>query len=229
MNMKVKIPTIKKKSTFDRYVRERSEQTEGIIKTALRVVDATRYGNVTDFCKALAAVASEIRQAKSCDPNTPFFNKNIRSFSYITLLRNVNYRRLIDVAFEQGRVKNEEPEAISEEALLKISSLQGQVNLLRDRLSGIRTSGDSNALTDTTAQDIISQLSTFLDTTITVYSSMRHRFQKLTRIRESPTEQHRIPGLYDAKGLIADLEALHTIENGRSFLEQLSKSKEAIE
>lgn len=228
MNTKIKkSPT--KKSTFDRYVRERSEHTEGILKAALRVVDATRYGNITDFCKALAIVVSEIRQAKSSDPNTPFFNKQIRSFSYITLLRNENYRRLVDLAFEQGRVNIEEPEAISEETLLKISSLQGQVNLLRDRLSSIRTSGNSNALIDTAAQETISQLTTFLATTISVYSSMRHRFQTLTRIRESPTEQHRIPGLYDAKGLIADLEAVQTIENGRSFLEQLSKSNKAIE
>ncbi len=224
-----KLKVERKPSTFDKYVTARSAEIEKILQQALRVVDATKYGTITDYCKALAGVISEVREAKAGDPTTPFFNKKVRSFSYITLLRNESYRSMVDSAFNHGRKSLEHPKAVSEEALLRISSLQAQVNLLKDRLSGIRTGDNSNALADANAQDMIKRLAAYLNTTLTVYSTMRQRFQQLTKIVTSPTEKEKIAGLYSSVGFIADIEALHEIEDGRKFLEQLSKSDSAIQ
>lgn len=215
----------RKPSTFDKYVAARSAEIEKIVQQALRVVDATKYGTITDYCKALAGVISEVREAKSGDPTTPFFNKKVRSFSYITLLRNESYRNMVDSVFNHGRESLEHPKAVSEEALLRISSLQAQVNLLKDRLSGIRTGDNSNALVDANAQDTIKKLVAYLNTTLTVYSTMRKRFQQVTKVVSSPTEKEKIAGLYSSVGFIAELEALHEIEDGRKFLEELAKSE----
>lgn len=220
-----KLKPRRKPSTFDKYVAARSAEIEKIVQQALRVVDATKYGTITDYCKALAGVISEVREAKSGDPTTPFFNKKVRSFSYITLLRNESYRSMVDAVFNHGRESLEHPKAVSEEALLRISSLQAQVNLLKDRLSGIRTGDNSNALVDANAQDTIKKLATYLNTTLTVYSTMRQRFQQVTKVVSSPTEKEKIAGLYSSVGFIAELEALHEIEDGRKFLEELAKSE----
>lgn len=219
----------RKPSTFDRFVAARSAEIEKILQQALRVIDATKYGSVTDYCKALAGVISEVREAKSGDPTTPFFNKKVRSFSYITLLRNESYRRMVDIAFNHGRESLEEPQAVSEGALLRISSLQAQVNLLRDRLSGIRTGDNSNALVDANAQNTIKKLAAYLGTTLAVYSTMRQRFLQVTKVVSFPTEKEKTAGLYSSVGFIADLEALHEIEDGRKFLEQVSKSNSAFQ
>ncbi|MDH4432206.1 hypothetical protein QEP21_17885 [Pseudomonas shirazica] len=224
-----KLKSGKKPSTFDKYVTARSAEIAKIVQQALRVVDATKYGTITDYCKALAGVISEVREAKSGDPTTPFFNKKVRSFSYITLLRNVSYRSMVDSVFNHGRESLEHPKAVSEEALLRISSLQAQVNLLKDRLSGIRTGDNSNALVDANAQDTIKKLAAYLNTTLTVYSTMRQRFQQVTKVVSAPTEKEKIAGLYSSVGFIAELEALHEIEDGRKFLEQLSISDTAIQ
>ena len=212
----------RKPSTFDGYVAARSAQIEKMLQEALRSMDAAKYGNTTEYCKALAAVISQVREAKAGDPTTPFFNKKVRNFSYITLLRNEDYRRSVDAAFNQGRDVLEQPENVSEEALLKISSLNAQLNLLKDRLSGIRTGDNSNALVDANAQEMIRKLRTYLGTTLTAYSTMRQSFAQLTKLYSTSAEG-KIPGLYSTRGLIVDLEALQEIEDGRKFLEQLSK------
>ena len=156
----------------------------------------------------------------------------MRSFSYITLLRNESYRCMVDSVFDHGRETLEDPKSVSEDALLRISSLQAQVNLLKDRLSGIRTGDNSNALVDANAQDTIKswQLEHYINRlqhnaatlsagnqTLTVYSTMRQRFQQVTKVVSSPTEKEKIAGLYSSVGFIAELEALHEIEDGRKF------------
>ncbi|WP_219064683.1 hypothetical protein [Pseudomonas sp. UMAB-08] len=158
MKNKSNVPRPRKPSTFDRYVAERSAHIEKIIEHTLRVVDATKYSNLTDYCRAVANVVSEIRAAKAGDPNSPFYNKAVRAFSYVTLLRNESYRRLVEGVFDHSRVKLEQPEIISEGALLKIASLDAQINLLKDRLSGIKTGSSSNALVDAGAQESITKL-----------------------------------------------------------------------
>lgn len=211
----------KKPSTFDGYVAARSAQIEKMLQQALRYVDAQKYGNVTDYCKALAAVISDVREAKAGDPTTPFYNKRVRKFSYITLLRNDDYRGMVDAIFDQSREALEQPEMVSEEALLKISSLNAQLNLLKDRLSSIKTGDQSNALVDANAQGTIRKLSLYLSTTLTVYSTMREQFKGVTKIFDVPAKD--IPGLWSGYGLIADKETLQEIEDGRKFLNQLPR------
>jgi hypothetical protein len=210
-----------KTSKFAPYVAGRTAHIEKIIAQTLRVVDATKYSNVTDYCKALAVVVSEIRAAKANDPSSPYFNKKVLSFSYVTLLRNDGYRRLVDTMFEHSRGTLEQPEIISEEALLKIASLQAQVNLLKDRLSGITTESGSNALIDAQAKDNVAKLKDYLTITLEVYTIMREKLSDALRIVETPTERHKLPGLYNIRGLIADIEALQKIEEGRKFISKL--------
>ncbi|MFY1008006.1 hypothetical protein ACOQNQ_02890 [Pseudomonas juntendi] len=213
----------KKPSTFDEYVAARSAQTEKMLRQAIRVVSASKYATVTDYCKDLAAVISEVREAKSGDPTTPFFNKKIRPFSYITLLRNSDYRLLVDDAFNHGRESLEEPEAVSEEVLLKISSLQAQVNLLKDRLSGIKTTGDSNALLDENSQETIKKLSSYLTATLIAYTAMREQLSGFTKVITTPTDKHKTPGLYSGMGLLIEMEVLYEIEDGRKFLKHFAQ------
>lgn len=215
------VKPLKKPSTFDGYVAARSAQIEKMLKQALRYVDAQKYGNVTDYCKALAAVISDVREAKAGDPTTPFYNKRVRKFSYITLLRNDDYRGMVDAIFDQSREALEQPEMVSEEALLKISSLNAQLNLLKDTLSSIKTGDQSNALVDANAQETIRKLSLYLSTTLTVYSTLREQFKGVTKIFDVPARD--IPGLWSGYGLIADKETLQEIEDGRKFLNQLPR------
>lgn len=217
-------PRPRKPSTFDSYIAERSAQIERIIEHTLRVVDATKYGNLTEYCKALAVVITEIRAAKAGDPSTPFYNKRVRPFSFITLLRNENYRHIVEGMFKLSRGTLEQPEAVSEEAMLKIASLQSQVNLLKDRLSGISTAAGSNALDDAGAQENLAKLREYLTITVDVYTKMRMDLKGALKSVSEPNEKYRICGLYSAYGLIADVDSLQKIEEGRRFLDSLSKT-----
>ncbi|MEN5033919.1 hypothetical protein [Pseudomonas sp. TWI929] len=213
-----------KRSTFEKYVAERSAHIELIIEQSLRLVNAKNFSNLTDYCKSLAAVVSDIRAAKAGDPTTPFFNKIVKPLSYVTLLRNESYRRIVQGMYDHSREVLEQPEALSEDALIRIASLQGQVNLLKDRLSGIKTDSGSNALADAEAQATIAKLSEYLIDTLRVYTEMRKVFDKALKLYSEPTTSHPIIGLYGPYGLIAEAEALQRIEEGRKFLEKLARS-----
>ncbi|HEX8595690.1 MAG TPA: hypothetical protein VF682_20805 [Pseudomonas sp.] len=215
----------KKTTTFDAYFDKRSAQTEKIIEQTLRVVDPTKYSNLTDYCKAVAHIISEIRAAKAGDPSTPFYNKTVRPFSYVTLLRNENYRRLVGGMFDHSRGTLEQPEVVSEAAILKIASLNAQLNLLKDRLSATKTSPGSNALADASAQENILELSEFLAITLEVYTKLRSDFEGLTRLITTPTDKYPVGGLYSSYGLVAETDVLQKIELGRKFL---SKSPKAL-
>lgn len=152
-----------------------------------------------------------------------------RPFSYVTLLRNESYRRLVEGMFDHSRVKLEQPEIISEDALLKIASLHAQVNLLKDRLSGIKTGSSSNALVDAGAQESITKLREFLTLTIQVYTKMRDDFSGLLRVVTIPTEKYTSTGLYSSYGLVTEIETLQMIEEGRKFLEHLSKAMAPVD
>lgn len=224
MKKNIDTPRARKPSTFDQYLAERSAQIEKIIEHTLRVVDAKNYSNLTDYCKALAAIISEIRAAKAGDPSTPFYNKPVRPFSYITLLRNEGYRRLVNAMFEHSRGILEQPEAVSEAALLKIASLNAQLNLLKDRLSGTKTGTGSNALADADAHENITKLREYLSITLQVYTKLRGDFKDITKIVTTPTDRYKVCGLHSSYGLVAETEALQKIEEGRGFLERLSKA-----
>ncbi|MDV5097197.1 hypothetical protein RYH74_07825 [Pseudomonas sp. LSJ-87] len=213
-----------KRSTFDKYVAERSAHIELIIEQSLRLVSAKSFSNLTDYCKSLAAVVSEIRAAKAGDPTTPFFNKTVKPFSYVTLLRNKKYRQIVQGMYDHSRQVLEQPQTISEDASIKIASLQGQINLLKDRLSGTKTDGGSNALADAEAHANIVKLTEYLIETLKVYTEMRSVFSKLLKVHEEPTPQHPIGGLYSSYGLIADTETLQLIEEGRKFVAKRSRT-----
>ncbi|GLO16145.1 hypothetical protein PPUJ20028_47310 [Pseudomonas putida] len=213
-----------KRSTFDKYVAERSAHIELIIEQSLRLVSAKNFSNLTDYCKSLAAVVSDIRAAKAGDPTTPFFNKTVRPFSYVTLLRNEKYRQIVQGMYDHSRQVLEQPQAISEDASIKIASLQGQINLLKDRLSGTKTDGGSNALADAEAQTNIVKLSEFLIETLRAYTEMRKLLSNALKLISEPTAKYPIIGLYCSYGLIAEAEALQKIEEGRNFVDKLARS-----
>ncbi|GJB79488.1 hypothetical protein [Pseudomonas putida] len=218
-----KKPSPLRRSTFDKYVAERSAHIELIIEQSLRHVNAKKFSNLTDYCKSLAAVVSDIRAAKAGDPTTPFFNKTVKPFSYVTLLRNEKYRQIVQGMYDHSRQVMEQPQAISEDASIKIASLQGQINLLKDRLSGTKTNGGSNALADAEAQTNIVKLSEFLIETLRVYTEMRTVFSSALKLVSEPTAKHPIIGLYSSYGLIAEAEALQKIEEGRKFVDKLAR------
>lgn len=224
--MKAKIEPIKPKkpSKFAPYVAARSAHLEKILEQTSRLVDATKYSNVTDYCKALAIIISEIRAAKAHDPSSPFYNKKTRQFSYVTLLRNEGYRRIVDAVFQHSRETLEQPETISEDVLLKITSLKAQVNLLTDRLSGVKTGIGSNALLDAQAQDNLAKLQDYLEATLDAYTAIRSKVPDALKLVETPTERHATPGLYAVRGLVADIETLNKIEEGRKFISTLPRN-----
>lgn len=214
---------VRKTSNFDQYVAERTAHLEVVIQQAVRIIDPKKFSNVTHYCKAVSAIVTEVRNAKSGDPNTPFYDKKLKSFSYVTLLRNKNYRKIVDLAFNRDVETTEVSDVFSEQASLRIASLQAQINLLKDRLSSIKTGESQNALTDHTANEMISKLKGYLTNTIDVYTAFRHLLDDVIKVVDRPTERYKIPGIYSARGLVSDLEKLQHIEEGRRFLESLNK------
>lgn len=220
-----KSPSPRKPSRFDPYVAERSAHIEKMVEQTLRSLDATHYLNLTDYCKAVAIIVSQIRAAKAGDPTSPFFSKPIRPLSHITLLRNPTYRRQVEGMFNHSRGTLEEPPVAVEDANLKIASLAAQVNLLKDRLSGISTGTNSHALADSEANANIDKLRDYLALTLEVYTKLRSNCEGLLKTVTTPTPKYETPGFYGVNGKIAEIEDIQKIEEGRKFLKEVSKSK----
>lgn len=206
----------KKQSTFDRYVTGRSTHVAAIVAQAISAIDASKYGIFTDYCKTLSAIITELRAAKAVSPSSPYFNKEVKPFSYTTLLRNKAYRELVDRAFNGSRVAGGELEQQSDEDVeglkLQVVSLLAQVNLMKDRIIAIDAGRGLTTIDNTEAEKIIAKLNHRVDTLIRVNQDVLNSVNGAFRLVLDPTEKQPVPGMYGPRGFVASLDDLDEIQ-----------------
>ncbi|MEF9900425.1 MAG: hypothetical protein RR736_24695 [Pseudomonas sp.] len=198
-------------STFDKYLAKRSAHNERLIIQAVRAIDATRFGNITDYCKTLSTVISELRSAKAIDPSSPFFNKQIKPLSYTTLLRNPTYRQIVHHRFDATReVAVQEAEEDIEEMKLQIASLLAQTNLLKNKIQTI-DAGRGSAGDDSDLRALLDKANHRIGVLLNAYKNVREGARGAYRIVDAVSAAMPVAGLYNYAGLLVSREDLDEI------------------
>jgi len=208
MNVKSKI-----QSTFDPYLAGRSAHIEAIIGQAMSTIDASTFRNLTDYCKTLSAIITELRAAKSTCPSSPYFNKQVKALSYTTLMRNPTYREMVESRFNTGRsVMMKQPDEDVEELKLTVVSLMAQTNLLKNRIVELDAGRGLTAIDNAEAETVIEKLNQRVELLIRVNRDVLDSVSGAFRLIHDPTEKQPVAGLYGPKGLVATLDDMGEIE-----------------
>ncbi|WP_274080449.1 hypothetical protein [Pseudomonas kurunegalensis] len=204
--------SIKKPSTFDAYIARRSAHNERLISQAVSAIEASRFGNLTDYCKTVSAVVSEIREAKALDPISPFYRKIVRPLSYVTLLRNPNYRKIVEQRYNETReLAIIEEQEDTEDLKLKIASLLGQINLLKEKVHAIDAGRSSETVDDSEYQALLEKANSRIGFLLTMHVRLREHAGNAFQHNTEPNERQPIPGLHSYRGLIMSVDELDMI------------------
>ncbi|MNJ15423.1 hypothetical protein D3C77_96700 [compost metagenome] len=202
----------KKPSTFDRYFTQRSAYTEKLILKALGTIDASRYRHFTEYCKTLSAIISELRAVSASDPATPLFNKEVRAFSYVTLMRNTNYRKIVLARFESAQeIKALAPDEDTDDMKLQIASLIAQTNLLKYKIISMDSGRNIDSLDTDAAYAVLDKANTRIGLLLRVYEKTREASRGIFKIINEPSPNHPTIGLYSYTGLIATQDEIDEI------------------
>ncbi|GLO03515.1 hypothetical protein [Pseudomonas putida] len=207
-----KLDKPRKPSTFDGYIAERSAHNVRLIRQAVSALDPLRFGNLTDYCKAISTVVSEIRSAKSYEPTSPFHKKIVRPLSYVTLLRNTEYRAIVEHRYHEDRPTTvlDEKEDI-EDLKLRLASLFGQNNLLKEKIHAIDSGKSVGTRDDGEYQALLAKANRRIGLLLSVYKNFRDSTRGAIRHITEPSEKHPTTGLWAYSGRLMSQEELDEV------------------
>ncbi|RMM83442.1 hypothetical protein ALQ71_03987 [Pseudomonas coronafaciens pv. striafaciens] len=205
----------RKASTFDRFIAARGEATERLVINAARTVDASKYANLTEYCKDLAKIITQLRAAEAQSPASPFHTSKCRNFSHVTLLRNESYRKIIEQVFNVSRSNTMVEQAAEENLdLLKVQNagLAAQISLLRAKIISMDSDQDGGGLRGLSGEyeeggAVINELNHRIFVMLKVYRALRLNMGKAVRYLEVPSNGNEA-GLVGVRGQVATLAEL---------------------
>jgi hypothetical protein len=206
---------LKRQSTFGSYISGRSAHIEAMIELAISMIDASKYGRITDYCRTLSAIITELRVAKSASPSSPYFNRKVKPFSHVTLMRNTTYREMVEKQFNNSRVVIEEQQDEDEdleELKYKVVSLMAQTNLLKERIIALDSGRGHTGIDNAEAEKIIDKLNQRVEMLIRVNQDVLDSVNGAFRLVLEPTEKQPVAGMYGPKGLVASLDDLEEMK-----------------
>lgn len=207
---------LKRQSTFGPYIAGRSAHIEAMVGLAISMIDASKYGLITDYSRALSAIITELRAAKSASPSSPYFNRKVKPFSHVTLLRNKTYREMLEKQFNSSRVVVEEQQDDEgedvEELKYRVVSLMAQTNLLKQRVIALDAGRGLTAIDNAEADKIIDKLNQRIEMLIRVNQDVLDSVNGAFRLVLDPTDKHPVAGMYGPKGLVASSDDLEEIK-----------------
>lgn len=203
-----------KPSTFTDYIAKRSAHNERLISQVASTIDASRFGNLTDYCKSISSIVSEIRTAKALEPTSPFHDKIVKPLSYTTLLRNPEYREIVEHRFNETReIALVEHQEDVEDLKLKIASLHAQINLLKEKIHAIDAGSPSATTSNSEYQTLLEEANSRIGLLLTAYKNMREQARGAFIVSSERTEKRPVPGLYSYLGLVISQDEIDKISD----------------
>lgn len=217
------------KSRFSAYIQKRTAHNEKLLKVAIDAIDPKMHGDVTSYCTSLSKLITQLRVAHSNNPNSPYYQRQVKPQNPSTLLRNPIYREIIDNRFKKNTMPAIEQSQLShEDLLLDLTRLQAENRLLHNKIVSI----DSRAFTnmpDEAQKNIESQkLHHRIHVLLKAYKGIRISSRGVVDERYSDNMHSGLLGLYGIYGQILDASELKEIEQAHKELPEelrLSLSK----
>lgn len=214
MNIKIRNQSFRKASTFDPFIAARGEATERLVISAARTLDSSKYRNLTEYCKALAMIVTQLRAAEAHAPMSPFHSAKPRNFSHVTLLRNERYREIVEQVFSVSRPNVKDTEAEDDLDVLRAQNagLAAQITLLKAKIISMDSVQDelgSRVLNGDYEEGgaIIDGLNQRIFVMLKIYRALRLNLGKAVRYIEVATNGNEA-GLIGVRGQIATLSEL---------------------
>ncbi|WP_265535332.1 hypothetical protein [Pseudomonas saponiphila] len=208
----------RKASTFDPFIAARGEATERLVINAARIVDASKYRNLTEYCKTLAMIITQLREAEAQNSASPFHSAKPRSFSHVTLLRNESYREVVERIFNVSRSNTVVGRPADEELdVLKAQNagLAAQVVLLKAKIVSMDSNQDDEGSRFLSGEyqegaAIIEKLNQRIFLSLKIYRALRLNVGKAIRYVEASNSDSEA-GLMGVRGQVASLAELDEI------------------
>ena len=152
----------KRKYTFDEYRKSTQLLTLNKIRTSLKILKNAKFKNITSLAKSVASIINETESLKQDTNNIT------RPLSYITLLRNNEYNKLLLIKLNGEQVQSLST-SVSEYELLKIhcANLEVQNESLKRKIISI--DADSISLANYNSLDSEAILQQAIDIKLLIY------------------------------------------------------------
>ncbi|MGK0270742.1 MAG: hypothetical protein ACI88H_001390 [Cocleimonas sp.] len=198
----------KRKSSFDEHRAKQQKKRLGCLRSALTVLNNAKYTNVTLFAKDVAKVVYELEKQAASNSD------DVKKISYTTLLRNKEYRPIIDAYFagQGGSSTSSQKTAHSQaeyEALkIHCANLDSQNELYRSRLEHFQLSKEVKPIdvSDSGQEPMVEDIKLLVGMITNIISSVSDLFDTVPE--DATNEEHPEAGLYSPMGLVVDWETL---------------------
>jgi len=210
-----------KSSTFDAYRATQKRIRTGHIRAALKLLANAHYANVTRLAADAAKIVTELEKADN-EKRAPGDRRVVRNVSHVTLLRNRDYRYMLETALnEAGEARSCDSLSISDHEALKIrnANLESQNAILKERIRSFDLGHAAVALDKATTgekevdrdREKISFLIGFIDR---MQQQVGRAF--VTVLPGDASQRYPDPGFYGPNGLVATYDELLRLQAIRS-------------
>lgn len=191
----------KRKHSFDSYRVNKKHDTIEKVRRALDVFSNSNFKSTTVLAKKVSKVIDEINTAeyklnveKAKNKKTQKPVSKPKPFSYTTLLRNEDYRPLLDLHMQGNRELA--PIGVTDQEILKAkcASLESQVELLQARLKSIQA-GDNALALEAHDSNLLARLGDFESDQIMLVEIVEALFSDFADLFETKAD-----GLYSPMG-----------------------------
>lgn len=207
--------------TFDEYREKQKLARISYINSALRIISNSSYSNITRLAKDVSKVVTEIELKNYQALPLAERPKEIKPVSHVTLLRNAEYRALLEHSINISEKNNVAGTfSVSDFEALKIrnASLEAQVSLLKQTIinfdaGDLPFSSDENVKLEDKVKYLTNNVKFLLKFIDEMNDEARGVFVTVLAGEEDP--MHSEPGFYGPMNLIATLEELKDLEKLR--------------
>ena len=207
--------------TFDEYREKQKLARISNINSALKIISNSSYSNITRLAKDVSKVVTEIELKNYQALPLAEKPKEIKPVSHVTLLRNAEYRALLEHSInisQKGSVAVTFSASDVEALRIRNASLEAQVSLLKQTIVNFDAGDlpvglDGNAKLEEKVKYLTGNVKFLLKFIDDMNSEARGVFVTVLAGEEDP--MHSEPGFHGPMNLIATLEELKDLERLR--------------
>jgi hypothetical protein len=223
----------KTKDTFDAYRQTQKNLRIDFIAKALKILSNANYSNVTRLAKDVAKLVAEFEIKHYLSLAAGERAEEIKPISHVTLLRNQDYRKMLEAALNSDVENASNVSVITdlEASRIRISSLETQNFLLKEKIRNM----DLVSSPGSGVSKIGGGLATFdeaeyfadLDLMLTLVDGMQEQaFGAFKTVLEgSESEGFPTAGFYGPHGLIVKISGLRQLSRVREKLKAWNAGK----
>ncbi len=221
------------KDTFDVYRQTQKKLRLDFISSALKILSNAKYSNVTRLARDVAKLVAEFEMKHFLSLPESERAEDLKPISHVTLLRNEDYRKVLEAALAVDADKSSNVSVITdlEASKIRISSLETQNFLLKEKIRNMdlaispgtsvaRVGVDSSVFDEAEYYGDLELLLTLVD-------GMREQLPDAykTVLEGSESEHYPVAGYYGPFNLIVEISGLKRLSRIRKKVDAWNSAR----